>query len=115
MLSSRLPDAVEKLGVKELAYSTERVQTDGGSVFTNSRWEEPLAMWSVTTKPMKRNDADYLDTLALFDAALGSADTFAYHDIELCEDVAVRFKDDTIRFLPEGNLVRLSFELEEAR
>lgn len=115
MLSATLPAAVAAMGVKELAYSTERVQTDGGAVFVNSRWEEPLAIWSVTTKAMKRNDPDYTDTLALFDAALGSADTFAFHDVELCADVAVRFKDDTIRFLPEGNLVRLSFELEEAR
>jgi hypothetical protein len=115
MLSSRLPGDVEALGVKELAYSTERVQTDGGSVFVNSRWEEPLATWSVTTKPMKRNDPDYTDTLALFDAALGSADTFAFHDVEVCDDVAVRFRGDSIRFLPEGNLVRLQFELEEDR
>jgi hypothetical protein len=115
MLSARLPDRVEKLGVKELVYSTERVQTDGGAVFVNSRWEEPLAMWSTTTLPYKRTDADYLDTLAVFHAALGSGDTFNYHDTEICDLVTVRFKDDTIRFLPEGNLVRLSFELEEVR
>lgn len=115
MLSSRLPDRVERAAVKVIAYSTERVQTDGGGVFVNSRWEEPLATWSITTAAMKRNAGDYLDTLALFNAALGSGDTFAFHDVELCLDVAVRFKDDLIEFRPEGNLVRLVFELEEDR
>lgn len=115
MLSSTLPSRLARMGVKALAYSTELVRTDGGAVHANSRWEAPLATWSVTSPPLKRTDADYLATLALFDAALGSAETFAFHDVELCEDVEVRFREDTIRFQPEGNLVRLMFELEEVR
>lgn len=115
MLSSTLPARVARMGVKSLSYATEQVRTDGGQVHVNSRWEEPLATWRITSAPMKRNDADYTDTLALFDAALGSADTFAFHDIETCQDVAVRFREDTISFQPEGNLVRLVFEIEEAR
>jgi hypothetical protein len=115
MLSSRLPPRVEHMAVKQDGYSTEAVRTDGGGVFTNSRWEEPLATWSVTSAPMKRSAADYIDTKALFNAALGSGDTFAFHDVEICDDVAVRFKDDTLRYIPEGNLVRLAFELEQDR
>jgi hypothetical protein len=115
MLSSRLPSRIERMAVKQDTYSTESVRTDGGAVFTNSRWEAPLASWSVTSAPMKRNDADYIDAKALFDAALGSGDTFAFHDIEICDDVAVRFRDDSLRFIPEGNLVRLAFELEQDR
>jgi hypothetical protein len=115
MLSATLPARVAAMGVKSWAYSTEVVRTDGGQVHVNSRWEEPLATWSFTTAPMKRTDPDYLDTKALFLAALGSADTFAFHDVEECEDVAVRFRDDAMGFQPEGNLVRLVFELEEDR
>jgi hypothetical protein len=115
MLSATLPRRVAAMGVKSLSYSTEVVRTDGGAVHANSRWEEPLATWSFTTAPMKRNDADYLDTKALFDAALGSADTFLFHDVEECADVEVRFREDTMGFQPEGNLVRLVFEVEEVR
>lgn len=115
MLSSRLPSRIERMAIKQAAYSTESVRTDGGAVFTNSRWEAPLATWSVTSPPMKRSDADYVDAKALFEAALGSGETFAFHDLEICDDVAVRFKDDLLRFIPEGNLVRLAFDLEEDR
>jgi hypothetical protein len=115
MLTSTLPNAVENMAVKELVYSTELVRTDGGAVMANSRWSEPLATWSVTTKPYQRNELDYIDTVNLFHAALGSGDTFTLHDIETCADVAVRFKDDAIRFEPIGNRVRLSFILEEVR
>lgn len=115
MLTSTLPNAVENMAVKDLDYATEIVRTDGGSVMANSRWSEPLATWSVTTKPYKRNDTDYVDTVNLFHAALGSGDTFSFHDIETCTDKTVRFKDDKMQFQPVGNSVRLSFTLEEVR
>lgn len=115
MLSATLPARVAAMGVKSLSYSTEMVRTDGGAVHANSRWSEPLATWQFTTAPMKRTHADYLDTKAIFEAALGSAETFLFHDVEECADVAVRFRDDTMSFQPEGNLVRLVFELEEVR
>lgn len=115
MLSLTLPDAVEKVGRKELRYATELVPTDGGAVHANSRWAEPLAEWSFTTKPYLRSDADYQDTVNLFVAALGSGDTFAFHDIETCADFTVRFKDDRLSYAPEGNRVRLVFVLQEDR
>lgn len=115
MLTSTLPNAVENMAVKVLVYATEMVRMDGGAVQANSRWADPLASWNVTTKPYQRNDTDYVDTVNLFHAALGSGDTFSFHDIETCTDKTVRFKDDAISFAPVGNRVTISFTLEEVR
>lgn len=115
MLSSTLPDIVARMAVKTLRYATEIVRTDGGSVQANARWSEPLAEWSVRSKPYYRSDDDYQDTVNLFIAALGSADTFMFHDIETCTDFEVRFKDDELNFEPDGNRARLVFALEEVR
>lgn len=115
MLTGRLPSRIEASAVKRLVYSTEIVTTDGGNEFRNARWGDSQSEWDCTIPPVKRNSDDYLETVALFHAAIGSFDSFMFHDFADCTDVAVRFKDDTLTIQGVGNLVTLSFTLIEDR
>lgn len=115
MLAGTLPSRIEASAVKRLAYSTEIVETDGGNEQRNARWAEPRARWDITIPPCKRNSSDYMDTLALFKDALGSFDTFLFHDPVDCEDIEVRFDEDTLTVQGVGNLVTASFTLIEVR
>jgi len=115
MLSGRLPARIEASAVKRLMFSTEVVETDGGTEHRNGRWTEPRAEWDVTIPPSKRTADEYLDTVAMFDAAEGSYDTFLFHDPVSCVDIEVRFKDDMLTMQGVGNLVTLSFTLIEVK
>lgn len=115
MLTGRLPSRIEASAVKRLVYSTEIVTTDGGAEQRNARWTEPRAEWDCTIPAVRRNSVEYLETTALFASALGSFDSFMFHDPIACADVAVRFKDDTLTMEGVGNLVTLSFTLTEDR
>ncbi len=115
MLTGRLPSRIESSATKRLVYSTEIVETDGGNEFRNARWADPRAEWDCSIPPVKRTSDEYLETTALFDAAIGSFDSFMFHDPIDCVDVAVRFKDDTLEMTGAGNLVTLRFTLIEDR
>lgn len=115
MLSSRLPERIESSAVKRIMYSTEIVDNDGGIEQRNQRWSRPRAEWDCSMPLAKRNSAEVVDTLSLFDAALGSLDTFEFHDPVECVDVEVRFKDDTLVMTGAGNLVSVSFTLIEVK
>lgn len=115
MLSGRLPERVQSGAVKRLLYSTEVVENDGGLEVRNARWAEPKAAWDCTIPPCKRTSADYLDTKAMFDAALGSFETFEFHDPVDCEDYLVRFLDDTLSVTTVGNLVSVTFTLVQVK
>lgn len=96
-------------------YSTEVVQTDSGATFRNSRWSAPLAQWDVTVPWCRRNSAQYLAAVALFDAALGSGKSFWFHDPVACADLEAVIVDDTLSVTPDGNLVQLDFVVEQVR
>ncbi len=100
---------------KRQAYSTEVVRTDGGAAHHNSRWSGSLSQWDVTIPFCKRNSAQYLAAVALFDAALGSGLTFTFHDTVGCVDVECFILDDTLTITPNGNLVQVEFAVEENR
>lgn len=101
--------------VKNDLWSTEVVQTDGGSEHRNQRWSAPLSEWDVTIPFCKRSSTEYLAALALFAATKGSFYTFTFHDPVACEDVLVRFVDDALRFSANGNLVQIDFTVREVR
>jgi len=115
MLTSRLPERIESGAVKRIEYSTEIVDTDGGIEQRNSRWLNGRAEWDCSIPPCARTHADFTDTLALFHAAMGSGDTFEFHDLVDCADVEVRFKDDTLTINTIGNMVATQFTLIEVK
>ena len=113
MLTGTLPRHIEASATRRKVYSTEIVEVDGGSEHRNARRQTPVLYWDITTPALKRTDPDYLEIDALFDAALGSFDSFMLHDFVDCVDVPVRFDDDTLTTTAVGNLLILSFTLRE--
>jgi uncharacterized protein (TIGR02217 family) len=111
----RLPSRIEASAQKRRFYSTEIVRTDGGLQHTNQRWAEPMAEWDIEVPLIKRNSQEYLAVEAVFEAAKGSMYTFDFHDVETCEIVEVRIKEDTIVINGVGNLVTIAMTLEKAR
>lgn len=103
------------IATKRDAYSTEVVRTDGGGEHRNARWAAPLAEWDVSIPLCKRNSAEYLAAVALFDAIKGSWKSFTFHDPVACADVEVRLLDDTLSITPQGNLVAIDFAVREER
>lgn len=114
-VTERLTRRIEAGAVKRNAYSTEIVKTDGGSEHRNQRWSAPLAEWDISIPPSRRNSVDYVAAAALFEAVKGSMFTFDFHDVETCDDVEVRIKDDTITYTGVGNLASIDFTLVEVR
>jgi hypothetical protein len=114
MLSGRLPTRIETSAVKRIVYATEIVQTDGGSETRNARRDTPDEFWDCTLPHVTRTHPDYLDTLAMFHAAYGSFDSFQFHDPVDCENVWVRFEDDTFTIQGIGNnLFNVTFTLKK--
>lgn len=100
-------------------WGIEEVRTDGGFVKRNQRWATPLRSFQLTMPPMRRDDADYVAFLDLWDDSGGGLHSFDYIDHRDQSDatlIAVRFATPiTTRALTPDLEIVDTFTLEEVR
>lgn len=115
-LASTLPEEVEIGAMRRLEYSTDTVTTDAGFEVRNARWSEPLRVYEITYPHSRRDDANYLAVVALYEEALGNLYSFTFHDWIDDADVTVRFDSPLEIETPAGHLDHIvSMVLKEVR
>ena len=90
-LSTTLPGKVEIGATRRLDFGTEIVGTDGGGEVRNNRWEEPLRTYDVSFPIATREDATFLEVVALYEEAQGNLHSFNFTDWTDGSTIAVRF------------------------
>ncbi len=90
-LSSTLPEEVEIGAQRRLDWNTQIVKQDAGTEIRNNKWATPLRTYDVSFPVSKRDAANYLAVLALYEEAEGNLHSFDFTDWADEETVAVRF------------------------
>ncbi len=79
-IGSTFPQRIELGAITVSEWGVEEVVTDGGWVIRNQRWSTPLLRFEISMPLMRRDDADYIALLNLWDQAAGTTHSFDYID-----------------------------------
>lgn len=113
------PQRISLGAATESEWGVEVVQLDGGRTRRNQRWAAPLRSFEVAMPIMRRDDADYIALLSLWNDSGGGLNSFDYIDHKDQTDstvIAVRFATPlrTTSVTPDLEAVEV-FTLEEVR